>query len=157
MVAEVEVFCRERTQNAQRGDLGHERRLEIVKGSKKYSTASLIIFTGEKDPNLVSKRLGVRPTKTVTDANAAKNKIIVRSRLSESRELSDHIEAVLTILESREAEFQLLKKEIGKIVIFCKFSSQYGQGSMDVKSELLQRLAKNQVDLVIDLYPPTED
>ena len=93
----------------------------------------------------------------MTDTNVAKNKIIVRSRLSESRELSDHIEAVLTILESHQAKFRLLKKEIGKIVIFCKFSSPCGQGSMDVKSELLQRLAKNQVDLVIDLYPPTED
>jgi len=92
----------------------------------------------------------------VTDANAAKNKIIVRSRLSESRELSDHIEAVLSILELHKQEFRLLKKEIGKIMIFCKFSSPFGQGSMDVTSELLRRLVKYQVDLVIDLYPPEE-
>ena len=92
----------------------------------------------------------------MTDANAAKNKIIVRSRLSEGRELSDHIEAVLTILESHEAEFRLLKEETGKIVIFCKFSSPDGQGSMEVKSELLRRLVKYQVDLVIDLFPPEE-
>ena len=64
-----------------------------------------------------------------------------------------HLEALLEILEPRSEVVAALASE-ADLYFWCGFSSGNGQGGFSIRPELLQRLARLGVEVVLDLYPP---
>lgn len=133
----------------------------------KCAEAALRVFTAESDVEFISSLIGVSPTERhlkgepISKRNPGAGVLresswIYKSPLDDSRPLSDHIDAVLRILESPDADLKSLRSRVSSVDVFCMFSSESGQGSIELDSRLLQRLAKQQIDLIIDLYPPSE-
>lgn len=134
--------------------------------SEKSASAALRVFTQEPNTAFISHCLGVNATeqhhkgdlmsKKNTQSGVFKESLwLYKSPLPESRPLSEHIEVILTILESPDADLKSHRCKVTSIDVFCKFTSESGQGSMELNALLLQRLAKQQIDLIVDLYPPT--
>jgi hypothetical protein len=124
--------------------------------TKKRSKAAILVFAAETDFSSIVEWPGVEPSRVVAgDAKSGReSKFILDSRLSDELELRDHVASLLTILESREDKFPMVKDKISNMTLFCMFSSSSGQGTADLPAGLLRRLARHEVDLVIDLYPP---
>jgi hypothetical protein len=135
--------------------------------AEKCAKAALRVFTPESDVEFISSCIGVSPTERyrkgepISTRNPGAGVLresswIYKSPLDDSRPLSEHIDAVLRVLESPDADLQSLRSRVSSVDLFCMFSSESGQGSMELDAPLLQRLAKQQIDLIIDLYPPSE-
>lgn len=135
--------------------------------AEKCAEAALRVFTAESDVEFISSRIGVSPTERhlkgepISKKNPSAGVLqesswIYKSPLDDSCPLSDHIDAVLKVLELPDADLKSLRNRVSSVDLFCMFSLESGQGSMKLDSPLLQRLAKQQIDLIVDLYPPSE-
>ena len=134
---------------------------------KEISTAaSLRISTDESALDFVTETLGVAPIRQhiLGERRSPRNPQsstfeqsiwIYESPLPDSAELHEHIESILTLLEARMLAMDKIRGRISGIDVFCKFSSENGQGSAELKADLLRRLADQRIDLLIDLYPPS--
>ena len=60
-----------------------------------------------------------------------------------------------TQLDAKRGALDAIRSRIASIDMFCKFSSENGQGSAELDATLLRRLADQGIDLIIDLYPPS--
>ncbi len=80
--------------------------------------------------------------------------LIYESTLDEETMLSDHISEVLDLLEKFPPRWRENRDKIG-CDIFCMYSAEHGQGSMELDLDLLARLTHHRVELILDLYPPT--
>lgn len=129
------------------------------------TAASLRISTDESALEFVTEALGVASTRQhiVGERRSPRNPQsstfeqsiwIYESTLPDSAELHEHIESILTLLEAKALAMDNVRGRISGIDIFCKFSSENGQGAAELKVELLRRLADQRIDLLIDLYPP---
>jgi hypothetical protein len=134
---------------------------------EKCAEAALRVFTMESDVEFISSYIGVSPTERhikgepISARNPGAGVLkesswIYKSPLNDSRPLSEHIDAVLKVLESPNARLRSLRSKVRAVDLFCMFSSGSGQGSVELDAGLLHRLAKQEVDLIIDLYPPCE-
>ncbi|HEY5044133.1 MAG TPA: DUF4279 domain-containing protein [Verrucomicrobiae bacterium] len=128
--------------------------------------ASLRISTEEANTDFISSALQISPSVQHSKGERRskrnpKSSIfeeslwIYNSPLSDIAELQKHIENLLDLLESRRETFELIRSRVTLMDIFCLFGSENGQGSMEFDPLLLQRLAKQQISLILDLYPPT--
>jgi hypothetical protein len=63
-----------------------------------------------------------------------------------------HIEQLVSFFEERSTVFEQLSQKCD-FLIFCGFASANGQGGFVLNSELLVRMGKLKIDLVLDLYP----
>ncbi|MGH7977702.1 MAG: DUF4279 domain-containing protein [Limisphaerales bacterium] len=140
--------------------------------SKKSAGAALRVFTDQTDLNFISHCFGINATqqhrkgdsisKKNSQAGIFKESLwLYRSPLDGTKPLSEHIESILKLLEKSDANksdanLKSLHDKGVSMDIFCVFSSESGQGSTEINALLLQRLAKQQISLIIDLYPPTE-
>ena len=70
--------------------------------------------------------------------------------------LENHLEEIISLLESRKAEVQALNDQ-AELSLFCGFSSGNGQGGCTFMPELLRRLSALNIPLVLDLYPPNAE
>lgn len=133
--------------------------------SEKTAGASLRILTKEISPRVISETLGLPPSRQHLkgELRSKRNPLssvfeenlwIYESPLSSSCELHEHIDAILQLLESKGSALDAIRDRCTAIDVFCMFSSENGQGSAELSLDLLRRLAKQQVDLIIDLYPP---
>jgi hypothetical protein len=77
----------------------------------------------------------------------------LESRLDTAEPLEDHLETLLSVLESRKSILDDLSSTC-EMVFFCGFASHQGQGSMSLSPELLKRLADLSLWVTLDLYPP---
>src|SRR5688572_1937682 len=125
------------------------------------SGASLIIFSTENDLGFISDCLERQPSRIVRNKgkfgdveNPPHSKWILKSELAETCSLAEHIEAMVRVLEEHANAITSVSDKILNTTIFCLFSSPDGQGSAEINAALLERLARQKVDLVIDLYPP---
>jgi hypothetical protein len=131
--------------------------------SEKTSRAALRIASAEHSIKFIISALEIEPTdqKNKMEVEAGvkgygcnESLWIYESPLDERKELSEHIDFVLKILESREEAWLAIRRRISSADIFCMFSSDCGQGSVTLRANLVQRLARQKIDLIIDLYPP---
>lgn len=131
------------------------------------TSASLRIFTDESSLSFVSSALQIPPSvqhlkgehrsKRNPKSSVFEQSVwIYRSPLPRSVELSEHLEQLLSLLELKRQALKAIRRRVTSVDIFCMFSSESGQGSMELDALLLQRLAKQQIDVTIDLYPPSE-
>jgi len=126
--------------------------------------ASIRISTWESDLNFVSEALAIVPSRQhrIGDNRSPRNPQsgkyeesiwIYESPLPDNTELREHIDLVLSLLEARRVKMDAIHHRLSGIDIFCKFSSENGQGSVELGVNILKRLADQGVDLIIDLYP----
>jgi len=131
--------------------------------SEKTASAALRIFTPKSDLNFLSEALLVSPTEihlvdtpisahNPTGPKHAESLWIYESPIESHRCLSDHIEAVIEPIESNTQGFRTVKDGISSVQVFCMFSSENGQGSIEISPHLLGRLAALKVEIIIDLY-----
>ena len=119
----------------------------------------MILFTTEAGTSFISDALGIPATKIVPGRAGDHKKIskwIYESPMPDSKELSDHIAYLVNVLESRQSLFDSVRDHLEAATIFCFFSSRGGQGSAELSVDLISRLSKLRVDIVIDLYPPCD-
>jgi hypothetical protein len=67
--------------------------------------------------------------------------------------LQDHLEWLLDHFEPKLDVLNLISKE-HRCDVFCGFSSENGRGGACLGTELLARLARLGMPLVLELYPP---
>ena len=132
----------------------------------RHTGASLRISTEEMNLDFISSALqtpstaqhlkGDRSSKLNPKSYVFEESIwIYRSPLPDSAELHEHIENLLDLLESKHEALELVRNRVTLMDIFCMFSSENGQGSMELDPVLLERLAKQKISLILDLYPPS--
>jgi hypothetical protein len=128
--------------------------------------ASLRISTKEANSDFISSALqvfpsvqhskGERRSKRNPKSSIFEESIwIYRSSLPNSTELHEHIENILDLLESKQEVLNSIRSRVTEMDIFCMFGSEDGQGSMELATSLLHRLAKQNINLILDLYPPS--
>ena len=82
---------------------------------------------------------------------------ILESDLENANYLEEHIEHLISIIESKESEFIFLSKDC-RIDIYCGLfvEDKDEQGSFCLSSQMLKRLVKVPLDLIVALYPTSE-
>jgi hypothetical protein len=134
----------------------------------KSSSACLRLTTDQIDVGFIETAFGRTPSRTrlkgtrMSPSNPSsaifeQTLCIFESGLPDSREPHEHLEAIVHLLESRIDEWKGIRNRITEADIFCGFSSDSGQGSFEIRADLLERLAKQHVDFILDLYPPVPD
>lgn len=128
-----------------------------------WVSAALRVTFDESEARLVEEvlrkiagdRFKKRNRKT-TDGQGLKYLWILDSGLPPSRTLQDHVDELLSLIESNE---RLLEGIAGKCTldIFCGFSSDSGQGGLVVTALSLRRMGALGVDLILDLYQLTDE
>jgi hypothetical protein len=127
--------------------------------------ATLRVFTPESSLDFVSAALGVLPaqvhlkgeprSKRNPQSTVYEESVwLYDSELPDCSELHEHIDALLTLLERNADRVANIRQRITSMDIFCMYSSDHGQGSAILQAELIRRLAKHDIDLIMDLYPP---
>jgi hypothetical protein len=132
--------------------------------SIKATQATLRIFSDEMSLDFVSQAFGMNPTRVYLKGQPKgprsphvinKESVwLIKSPLPDNSELADHIAHLLVLLEDRASAIQSIRSRITSMDIFCMYSSDNGQGSAVLDAKLIQRLAKQDIDVVFDLYPP---
>jgi hypothetical protein len=77
---------------------------------------------------------------------------ILESILSEKSPLEKHILYLLPFLEKADSKLKCSRDKICGVDIFCFYASASGQGSIELSSEILRRIALVDADLMFDLY-----
>lgn len=135
--------------------------------SIKTTGASLRISTEELSLDFISSALQISPSAQYLKGEHRsklnpKSSIfeeslwIYHSSLPKTAELHEHIEALLDLLESRRVMLESIRSRVTLMDIFCMFSSENGQGSMELDPLLLRRLVSQKISLILDLYPPSK-
>jgi len=79
---------------------------------------------------------------------------LLKSELDEEILLEHHVERLLLFLKGKVDAIKELQQECS-IDIMCGYSSKSGQGGFTLDHKLLEELAKFNVDLSVNLYPPS--
>jgi hypothetical protein len=128
----------------------------------KWSKASLRVFGDSLEPSEISAMLEIEPTKAGRKGEPAFTPLrrplgssvwILESPLADHLPLQDHFRWLLDTLEPRRKQLAEITKKY-EADFFCGFSSANSQGACILDPELLSRLAKLGVEVVLDLYPP---
>ena len=138
----------------------------MVEESKKWSSASLRISSEFTNPTEITACLKYQPTSTRVKGqkvvpNHPKSYVMPRhswtldSGLDKSQSLELHIAKIVELIEGKQTVFKQFLQTC-KIDIFCGFASESGQGGFSLSPELLKRLTLLPIELVLDLYPPSE-
>jgi len=130
---------------------------------KKWSSASLRIFSETREIDEIEGMLGVAATRSYRKGQPISSRNpgvlrrvsawILKSPLSDEEPLASHLKWLVDVVEPRIDVLKALEANC-KIDFFCGFSSANGQGGTTLDSGILERLGKIHLDLTIDLYPP---
>ena len=138
----------------------------MAEDSKKWSSASLRISSELTNPTEITACLKCQPTSTRVKGqrvvpNHPNSYVMPRhswtldSGLDESLPLELHIAKLVEMIEEKQTVFKQLLQTC-KIDIFCGFGSESGQGGFSLSPELFKRLTLLPIELVLDLYPPSD-
>lgn len=131
----------------------------------KWSLVSLAIYGDSFEPDTITERLGLTPTRCgrkgdirtsphVKDLPPRRNSFwLLTSPLADLKPLQDHLVWLIDQLEPRREVLEELTKEY-KVRFICGFSSGNGQGGCTFDPTLLSRLSSFGIPLVLDLYAP---
>jgi len=133
---------------------------------KKWSTATLCIYSELLAIDEISQALDIKPTRSIKKGEktnkrsvssdfSKESRWLLDSNLSDLASLEEHINQLLEVLEKNRS---FLEKNIksDEIEIRCTFSSETGQGGFVLDRSLLKRLSEFNIDLIVSLYPPDE-
>jgi hypothetical protein len=132
----------------------------------KWTTLTFRIFSEELSLEEISRALGLEPTaarakgellspRNPRSMRAKANLWMLESGVAPTEALTSHLSAMLDVVEAKSATLQELSRQC-KFDFFVGFSSENQQAGDVVKHAVLTRLAKWPIDLVLDLYPPSE-
>lgn len=128
--------------------------------------ATLCIYSGDADPSVVTKRLGIEPSSSQrrVDAEAlesAKSKraavngwFLESQGLVESRDSRRHIDWLLDRVEAKADALRSLQELGCRTEISCFWMSQEGHGGPALTPIQMQRLAQLNLELWFDFYGP---
>jgi len=80
---------------------------------------------------------------------------IFSSGVAKKKDLSQHLKKLAKFIEKKSPELKQLRSNC-EIDLFCGFASESGQGGFILEPDLLKQLIIFPVDIVIDLYPPSQ-
>ena len=130
---------------------------------EKWYSASFVVSSTHLTPGAVQERLGIAPTRShhVGDPLSPRNPTTVRKNHHYSLHSGEpntapmdvHLSALLEVLEPKAAALEELSRD-GDLYFWCGFSSGNGQGGFALSPDLLRRLGRLGIELVLDLYPP---
>ena len=134
--------------------------------SELNTSAALRILTSESIVEFITETLGISPTSiylsgTPLSANNPHGARrdgslwIYESPLPESASLDEHIAHLVDILDEKGDALSRIRPRVSIVDLFCTFSSEGGQGSMELSSGVLVRIARHNINIIIDLYPPS--
>ena len=115
----------------------------------------------------ITKILGLQPSesdekgKPLSKGNNGKLKSmpcwVLESDLENADSLEEHIEHLISIIESKESEFIFLSKDC-RIEIYCGIfvQGEVQQGTFFLSPQMLKSLVKIPLDITVTLYPPSE-
>lgn len=127
----------------------------------KETYATLRIYHDELEPDVVSSRLVLTPSKSQKKGQALgpnrvaplggwflsfENQVI-------SKDVRRHVTWLLDHLAGREEQFLKLQDEGYETNIFCYWLSAYGHGGPELDPELMQRLVFLRLLIGFDVYP----
>jgi hypothetical protein len=78
---------------------------------------------------------------------------VLKSGLDESVPLEQHLAKLMSFVESHSDQIIELNSK-AEIEFFCGFSSESGQGSLELSPSLIKEIAAFSIWIVLDLYPP---
>jgi succinate dehydrogenase flavin-adding protein (antitoxin of CptAB toxin-antitoxin module) len=81
---------------------------------------------------------------------------IFDSTINPEELLSRHIDQIVSLIEDRVHEFEKLL-EVCDMDIYCGFFSKGRSGEFILSPELLKRLTVIPIEIIVILYPPTND
>lgn len=130
--------------------------------SEKLCSVTLRIASNNHSANDISLQMGVDATELyeLGELISSRSPIphyrkesmwLLKSDVAEEHPLEEHIEALLSFVETKEKAIKLLKLECD-IEAFCCFSSDNGQGGFVLDNVLLEKMAQSTIDFVFDLY-----
>lgn len=133
--------------------------------SIKTTHATLRLYTDESSLDFISDAFEAKPTRAHLKGEPQNRRNpegikrkesawLYASPLPDDSELEDHISHLLGLLEKEPRTLESIRDRITSMDIFCMYSSENGQGSAVLDAKLIQRLAKQNIDVVFDLYPP---
>ena len=130
---------------------------------EKWSSAAFVATSKTLSLNQIQEIIGLPPSRfhNIGDPVSSRSSTPVhnrdyysiQSKSLESESMEQHIEEILSLLEPRMDAIRRLSSE-ANLCLFCGFSSGNGQGGFGLSPELLSRLARLGLEVVLDLYPP---
>ena len=134
------------------------------RGDDKWSKAAFIVSGDSFEPAEISETLGIestssgrkgeiRSTPQVKRPPRRDSIWILNSPLEDGRPLQDHLQWLLDKLESKTDAVREVSKSY-KATFFCGFSSENGQGGCTFDADLIARLGRLGLPIVLNLYPP---
>ena len=130
---------------------------------KRWSSASLSVRSLTMPPDEMEARIGFAPTR----AHCLGEEFGTRRRLTRKhhlfrwwpvglpdQDLGAHLAALCDHIEPFMDRIRSLRHEC-EVDLFCGYGSVNGQGGTTIMPGLLCRLAALDLNLVLDLYPPT--
>jgi hypothetical protein len=134
-----------------------------LESNEKWTRASFGVYGDAFDPGEINALLDVEPSRVFLkgdligprsgDRRRRHSAWLLNSPLSENVPMELDLAWLLDILEPRRDQVQALAQKY-KVIFFCGFSSENGQGGFTITSAMLARLAKLGIDFSLDLYPP---
>ncbi len=91
------------------------------------------------------------PNSTLSEASVW----TLESGLDSGNDLDTHIRQILDFVERKLTVLRQLARDCS-LDLFCAYSSESGQGGAILDATLLRRMAVLSLDLVLDLYPPSD-
>lgn len=131
--------------------------------------ATLLVFTGDADPDAVTARLGIQPTGSARRGEVSTSDRGVRSLSSvnlwslrskgsvDSRDSRRHVDWLLDRAESAAEALRTLQKEGCRTEIACHWVSKHGHGGPIIPPSQMRRLADLDIELWFDFYGPFDD
>ena len=126
----------------------------------KATYASLCVHRDELDPDDVSSRLGIVPSKAHRTGDEYRYGYVVPTggwflssqEQVESKDVCRHVVWILDRLAGKEAELLRLQDEGHEMYVFCYWLSASGHGGPELSHEVMQRLVSLRLDIAFDVY-----
>jgi hypothetical protein len=129
----------------------------------KEARAALRIMTTARRVDDISRLMNATPTKSfdvgdvIGSCGAMNGKLrrhtlwSLSADLPATSTLEDQIDWLLNFLDAHLRELEILRPDCS-LDLFCFYSSENGQGSIELSSATMKRLGNLGVDLIVDLY-----
>jgi hypothetical protein len=136
--------------------------LVLQESNEKWTKASICVYGDLFDPAEIDSLLGVEPSRVLLkgeliprsgDKRRRHSAWILNSPLSSDIPMESHLAWLLDTLDPRRNQVLALAQR-HRVIFFCGFSSENGQGGFTITAAMLARLAKLGIDFSLDLYPP---
>jgi hypothetical protein len=128
----------------------------------KWSKASISIYSETLTPEEIGTRLQLTASKSHTKGSLKSARVPIPwknsfwaldSPLEDQRNMSDHLKWLLDVIDPKADALKDLSEHC-KVLFFCAFASENGQGGFTLDAATLTRLAKLGIPFSLNLYPP---